>query len=213
SIFALDITDPGTFSEGNADDMALWEINPELANYAGPESGSGPGYDELGYTFSRPVIVKMANGEWAAVFGNGYDSSSGESILYIADIEDGHIIKSFALGSGPDNGLSSPMAIDVDGDYVADRIYAGDLHGNMWVIDVSSRRADDWKPAFGTTSKPKPLFSATAPHGDFQPITVQPQVVFHHANGVVVLFGTESYFRQNDDVIDNNTDIQSFYGI
>lgn len=204
SIFALDITDPSQFGESNASNMVLWEINPKLDS----------AYAELGYTFSRPVIVKMANGEWAAIFGNGYESNSGKSILYIADIEDGHLIKSFELGAGSDNGLSSPIAIDRNGDQIADRIYAGDLQGNMWAIDVSSSNPSDWETAFGTASSPEPLFKATSPtEGDPQPITVQPQVVFHPVTGVVVLFGTGSYFRADDDVVDSNTNIQSFYGI
>ena len=30
------------------------------------------------------------------------------------------------------NGLSTPAVIDTDGDRVADRVYAGDIHGNLW---------------------------------------------------------------------------------
>jgi hypothetical protein len=43
----------------------------------------------------------MANGKWAAVFGNGYNnteadgnaSTTGHAVLYIVDISNGSIIK------------------------------------------------------------------------------------------------------------------------
>ncbi len=30
---------------------------------------------DLGYTYSRPAVVKLKNGKWAAVFGNGYNNT------------------------------------------------------------------------------------------------------------------------------------------
>ena len=60
SIYALDITSPGTFSEASAGSIFRWEYTDA----------------DLGYTYSRPAIVRMANGVWAAVFGNGYNNST-----------------------------------------------------------------------------------------------------------------------------------------
>ena len=61
-IYALDITDPANFTEGNAASIYRWEFTD--TNDA-----------DLGYTFSRPAIVKMHNGKWAAMFGNGYNNT------------------------------------------------------------------------------------------------------------------------------------------
>src|SRR5690606_7747939 len=53
-IYALDVTDPASFSEANAGSIALWEFT---------DSDSA----DLGYTYSQISIAKMANGKWAAV--------------------------------------------------------------------------------------------------------------------------------------------------
>ena len=62
--FALDITDPATFSEAPtaAKNIVLWEFT----------DADDP---DLGFTYSQPSLVRMANGKWAAVFGNGYNNA------------------------------------------------------------------------------------------------------------------------------------------
>ncbi|MDH3599957.1 MAG: PilC/PilY family type IV pilus protein, partial [Candidatus Tectomicrobia bacterium] len=83
-IFALDVTDPSAFTEANADGIALWEFTDADDR-------------DLGYTYSQPSIVQMANGKWAAVFGNGYNnteadgqaSTTGRAMLYIVFLDAG----------------------------------------------------------------------------------------------------------------------------
>ena len=74
------MTNPANFNESNARSIFRWEFTDA----------------DLGYTYSRPAIVRMANGVWAAVFGNGYhttarpvDPATGHAYLYIVDIETG----------------------------------------------------------------------------------------------------------------------------
>lgn len=62
-IFALDITDPTQFSESNAANLVLWQFTDKDDA-------------DLGYTFSDVRIVKMNDGRWAAVFGNGYNNTT-----------------------------------------------------------------------------------------------------------------------------------------
>ena len=38
-------------------------------------------------------------------------------------------------GSLPNNALASTLVADLEGDYLADRIYVGDLYGNMYRVD------------------------------------------------------------------------------
>jgi type IV pilus assembly protein PilY1 len=89
-INALDVTNPKLFSEAYASKLSLWEFTDD----------DDP---DLGYTFGKPVITKLASGDWVAIFNNGYDSTeenddisgddsksaNGEAILYIVDIKDG----------------------------------------------------------------------------------------------------------------------------
>jgi type IV pilus assembly protein PilY1 len=48
---------------------------------------------------------------------------------------------------GIPNGLATPAPIDADGDGDIDRIYAGDLLGNLWAFDVSDANPSNWKIA------------------------------------------------------------------
>ena len=190
-VFALDVTDPGQFGETNATDLVLWEFN----NSHDPH---------LGKTFSRPVITKMNNGKWAAIFGNGYNDTAtgdmaGHAQLFILYLEGGidgtwdpitgtcgldqacvsQDYVRITTGQGPRNGLSSPTVIDMDGDGTADRAYAGDVQGNMWAFDLTSTNPSQWLVAETTrgssTTREWPLFESTSD----QPITSKPLVLTH----------------------------------
>ncbi len=207
-IYALDVTDPTIYDEANAASIALWEFD------------DGDDVD-LGYTYGRPQIAKMADGTWAAVFGNGYNnteadgsaSTTGHAVLYIVDIETGDILKKIDTLAGDvatPNGLATPLLIDADSDFVVDYIYAGDLLGNMWKFDVTSSNPATWNSDFVTAGTPDPLFTTTTN----QPITSQPQAAFHPDNlgGFMIYFGTGQYLEINDnDPIGQTT--QAFYGI
>src|SRR5262249_38732288 len=73
-VYALDVTNPTGVSESGAASTVLWEFTSNQDA-------------DLGYTYSRPAIVRMHNGTWAAVFGNGYNSTgTGHAILYVLNI-------------------------------------------------------------------------------------------------------------------------------
>lgn len=199
-IYALDVTDPSVLSnaESNARQVVLWEFTS--ANDA-----------DLGLTYSQPTIVKLQDGRWAAVFGNGYNSGTNKAVLYIVDISNGSVIRKLEatptapLGVTWDNGLSTPSLVDVNGDRKVDFAYAGDLFGNMWKFDLSSTTSGSW-----AMSK---LFAATDANagGNGQPITVRPEVGRGpRGSGTIVLFGTGKYLELTDK---SSTRVQSFYGI
>ncbi|MFM1895261.1 MAG: hypothetical protein RLZZ385_335 [Pseudomonadota bacterium] len=208
AIFALDVTDPSIFDEANAADIVLWEFDD------GDDA-------DLGYTFGKPQIAKMANGKWAAIFGNGYNntaadgnaSSTGYGYIYVVDIEDGSIIKKFNTEKGSvatPNGVSTPLLIDTNADYVVDYIYAGDLQGNLWKLDVTSASTASWDFDYYSAGDPQPLFTTEAG----QPITSQPQATLHPDNlqGFMLYFGTGKYI-EIDDNESYFQDTQAFYGV
>jgi type IV pilus assembly protein PilY1 len=256
-IFALDVTNPsdttkpGSFSEANAADIALWEFDSTDDK-------------DMGYSFATPSIAMMPNGRWAVIFGNGYNNGgTGKAALFIVfldpDLSDGwtgctigtgvgtsvctgtpDYIKIMAPASGDPattaancttlttcNGLSTPQPYSTKQNNITDRVYAGDLKGNMWAFDVSSTNPGDWKVAYGTDASPKPLFTATY-HAALtvggvpsqkdtkpQPITTRPAIVKNakaagSAPNLMILFGTGQYLINGDP---NTTDTQSFYGV
>ena len=251
-MFAIDVTNPAAFqgSETDARAQVLWDI-----------VGGDAGFEDLGYTFSKPAVVRLPdnnhNGVWAAVFGNGYESAAGIAALYLVNAATGERLEEILVQDLTDNGLSSVMPIDYDGDAKVDYIYAGDLRGRLWRFEPNA--AGGWEVSFGG----KPLFqnrtedsvtttesheeckivtvdvciktkkgqcvqygkqdqkqcvtvpgSETVTPGTYQPITVRPEVVRHPQGGVMVLFGTGSYYRTTDRI--PNTDqakINAFYGV
>lgn len=220
--FALDVTDPATFNESNAAKLALWEFT-DLDDVDA----------DLGYAYSQPSIVKMANNKWAAVFGNGYNSTeadghasaTGNAVLYIAFLDGGldgvwsvntDFIK-IDTGVGitgsitTPNGLATPAPVDVDGDFTVDYIYAGDLRGNLWKFDVRDANPTTWKTA-------ATLLFTTTVGGNAQPIMVRPEVGVHYVGvhynegeGVLVYIGTGKYLETSDNSL--TTPTNSMYAI
>ncbi|QIL91513.1 hypothetical protein GNX18_18285 [Microbulbifer sp. SH-1] len=195
--FALDISNPSSFSEANAGSIVLWEFTDSSNT-------------NLGYSYSRPQIGRMSNGKWAAIFGNGYNSHTGDAGLFIVYLDGtGHVYLSTSTGSQADkNGLSTPAIIDTDLDGTIDRIYAGDLRGNMWAFDVETNAKWTSGVATGTVNK---LFTATG-----EPITGAPLVARNTANengaspNLLVTFGSGQYLTDADTA---NTAAGGFYAV
>ena len=215
-IFALDVTDPSAMTESNAAQIVKWEFSD--ANDL-----------DMGYSYSQPVIVRLADGRWAAVFGNGYNntesdgrvSTTGAAVLYVVDMADGSLIRKITTGVGTaqdptatsrPNGLATTAPADVNVDSMVDFVYAGDLFGNLWRFDVSSTSPASWAVSNGG----QPLFVARSSGASPQPqpITVRPVVGRHPtvANSYMVYFGTGKYFEQGDNAVTGQV-TQSFYGI
>lgn len=223
-VFALDITDPTQFTDPgtNADKLLIWEFtNADDA--------------DLGYTYSKPIIARLSNGRWAAIFGNGYNSSSGTAALYVLYLDKtlgdawNHGTNYFKIDTGCNtaattctpvaggNGLSSVAGWDKDGDGNIDYVYGGDLQGNMWKFDISgtpsATPATGWKVAIGASAPYTPLFTAVdlvTPTANRQPITTAPAISAHPLSGMLVYFGTGQVLAPADV---SDLKLQTFYAI
>jgi type IV pilus assembly protein PilY1 len=218
-VFALDVTDPSGFSESNASNIVLWEYTD--VNDA-----------ELGFTYGKPFIGRLNTGEWAAIFGNGFDnkqadghaSATGKAAVYIVNIQDGTLIKKIIAddakntvvdptGAGRANALVGILPVDlhddpndITDDFMIDYLYGGDLFGNVWRFDLTGGNTTQWDVAFGA-----PLFQAKDSDGKVQPITTLTAVGRHPSNmGLMIYFGTGKYFGTGDLL---DTSAQTFYGI
>lgn len=215
AIYALDITDPDSFGTGDV----MWEFNDVGAGAVGDK-----GDQDLGYTFSRPAIVRLNNNKWAAIFGNGYNNSesdgaastTGTAALYIVDVSDGTLIKKIPVPGGDaanPNGLATPAPVDFNGDTNVDYVYAGDLLGNVWKFDLTGSSSSAWDVAYKSGATPVPFYVAADSGGTRQPITSRPEVGRGpNGNGMVVLFGTGKFLEESADKLATQT-TQSFYGI
>ena len=196
-LFALDVTDPGAFTEINAGGTVLWEFTPTDDA-------------DLGLTYSQPTIIKLNSGDPGVVVGNGYNNpGSGHAVLYVINAQTGVLIRKIDTGVGSvgtPNGLSTPAVIDIDGNGTADYAYAGDLRGNVWKFDLTDTSAGNWDLDFAGL----PLFTARDGGGTAQPITTGIEVTRHPQAGYMVLFGTGQYLESTDVT---STTTQSLYGI
>lgn len=193
TVFALDVSNPASF--GTAD--VLWEFTDP----------------DLGYNVGQPAIVKISDGRVAAVFGNGYSSDSDRAMLFVVDLATGALIEKIDTGVGSastPNGLAAPIVTDWPvSNLRANRIYAGDLLGNMWRFTVGGTPG-----TWNSTANITRLFSAVGPAGNAQPITAKPIIALSPINDdeVILSFGTGSYFRVADQDMPS-APVQSLYGI
>jgi type IV pilus assembly protein PilY1 len=205
-VYALNVTDPEEFTDAKASERVMWEYT----------------HADMGYMTGQPVIALMNNGKWAAVFGNGYGSSTLASKLFIIYI-DGSTPTILDTGATT-GGLSAPALADMDGDGKVDRVYSGDVAGNMWAFDVSASNGN-WGVAYssgnGNNAVDVPLFTAVNDDGEVQPITSSPVLALNpnvqtvtgnsgNEPNVLVLFGTGQYLVSSDP---SNVDEQSFYAV
>ncbi|HTN65156.1 MAG TPA: PilC/PilY family type IV pilus protein, partial [Burkholderiaceae bacterium] len=163
-VFAIDISNPGSLTAGKV----LWE------------KGAGDLAD-MGRVMGQLTAVRLRNGQWGAVFGNGYDSASGKAVLYVINLSTGALIKSFELTTGSVNGLSAPaLLFNAQRELVG--AYAGDLLGNLWKFNF-----DDTSTAGWSSSK---LFSAVNDDGKIQPMVKRPALAQHPSGGYLVTVAT-----------------------
>ncbi|MEY4978337.1 MAG: hypothetical protein RLZZ352_607 [Pseudomonadota bacterium] len=120
--YALDITDP-------ANPKALWEFTDS----------------NMGYSFGNPIITKLKDGTWVVIVASGYNNISpgdGQGRLFILDASTGELIRSISTGVGTTSapsGLSkiSAWANFPDVNNMTQRVYGGDLEGNVWRFDIN----------------------------------------------------------------------------
>ena len=199
-IYLLDVTDPSQFSETNAAKLVLGEWNPSVIACANDvTTGTTPVTcsSDMGQLWGKPVFARLHDGKWAVIFGNGHGSSSGDAGIYIGLISQGtsgptvtfyYLSTGKASTTSPD-GIDYVTAVDLDGDNIADYVYAGDFLGNVWRFNLTSSHESDWAASTYGNASATPLFAA----GSKQPISTQVQVAettLASQTYVMVMFGT-----------------------
>jgi type IV pilus assembly protein PilY1 len=179
---------------------ALWEITPPAANTPTDD------WNDIGYTYSRAAIARTKSNQWVAVFGNGYGSHTGKAALYIVDLQSGELVRKIVVdenagatggGQASGNGLSSAQVV-LNAQHQIEKIYAGDLRGNLWSFDLSTFQPSGWSA--------RKLFAA----GSGQPITALPLVTEHPRGGHLVSVGTGKLAEASDKL---SKAPQAFYSI
>ena len=142
--YALDVTNPTS-------PTFLWSISPTKI-ISGTTTTTTTAYQELGQSWSTPILGKIKNGsgtKWVAFIGGGYDAThedttpagtdtSGRAI-YVVDITNGSQIWKYTHSNDSNMKYCIPSDItpvDVDGNGLIERLYVGDVGGEIWRFDI-----------------------------------------------------------------------------
>ena len=196
--YALDITDP-------ENPEVLWEFT----------------HVNMGYTYGNPVITKLKpEGKWVVMFTSGYNNvlpskedntktGDGKGHLFIVDALTGELFEDRVIttGVGSTTEPSGLSRINVWVDYplydnTAERVYGGDLFGNLWRFDINGH---------GTANSYYAQLLAVLKNKDdvIQPITAKPELG-KIDNKPIVFVGTGKLLGPTDML---SASWQSFYGI
>lgn len=135
-IYALDVTNPSNFTTAKAGSLVIGDWTAATLSH-------------LGNTMGTPGVVRMHNGQWAIIFGNGLNSGKSAGVyIGLVDSSTGAVTFLFldtGVGSSSvKNGISYVTPVDLDGDGIMDYLYAGDLQGNVWRFDVTGSTSTSW---------------------------------------------------------------------
>ena len=200
SIFALDVTDPAAITTETAlANNVLWDFT----------------HIDMGLGFSNPVLANTNAGTLLFV-GNGYNSTNEKPFLYALNPQTGvTFFKVDLCAAVPTacnlsvaNGLSTPIVVNTSGQSTAaaNMVYAGDLQGNLWRIDISNATPTSWTASV--------ILQAKDSSGNRQPITAAPMATLNprypQLAGTMVFVGTGQLLGIPDL---SNTGVQSIYGV
>ena len=199
-IYALDITDVGNIEESDAEATVLWEFTEKDDSH-------------MGYSYTSPLIARMNNGRWAAIFGNGYNSSQSDGFeadnplgaIFIVDLETGDLITKLFTDDGSDsipNAINAPTAVDLDDDNKVDIVYATDTRGVVSKYNLSSTNDSQWErisdQMFFTTDR-----TGSSNESNAEPVTTQMAVGSHPTGEGVLLYLATGKFLEPSDLVND----------
>ena len=151
---------------------ALDVTNPDAPVFKWQISDSTPGFSELGQTWSVPILTFIPGYPSSGapkpvlVFGAGYDPAYDSRTtlasqvspnqgrgIFIVDADTGSLIWSATPGANTATNRNAPFnhaiaatltAVDGNGDGRTDIIYAPDVGGNIWRIDLGTNNPSSW---------------------------------------------------------------------
>ncbi|MGL4615461.1 MAG: pilus assembly protein, partial [Shewanella sp.] len=127
SYYSLDISSPNS-------PKFKWMINSDTVNF-----------EDLGQTWSEPVVTTIKGiSDPVLIFGGGMASSQGSGQgVYIVNANTGAYITKFT-DTGMGSIVTKVAVLDSDSEGNADRVYASDIAGNVWRMDLAGTDKTKW---------------------------------------------------------------------
>lgn len=188
--YAIDVTDPTSWTNETAvAGKVLWEFTDP----------------RMGFSYGSPIVVKTAKYGWTVIFTSGYNNADGRGYFFFVNPRTGALLETVATTEGgtltPLNMAHATAFVPDYTDFTADAVYAGDLQGNVWRVDLTQTGAYAAPTKIATLSR----------GGIAQPVTTRPLVEIEaNTNRRYVFVGTGRLLADSD--ITSNAP-QSFYAI
>ncbi len=207
-VYALDVSDPSAFGASSV----MWEFTDR-------DDAS------LGNVIGRPAILKFKTGtstsKYFAVVASGANnyvddgrySTTGNPAIFILDLakpvgtawEQGVNYYKIELPIATTS-VASGIANFTTRSNLADEVtqlYAGDLQGNLWKLDFTSKLPADWTAPklsyYKEGSTPIPMYIAKDGSANLQPITMPPFIAYGPNRTTIIAFGTGKYLEAGDN--------------
>lgn len=190
--YAIDVSNPASWtSETVVAGKVLWEYTDST----------------LGYSYGDARVVKTAKYGWTAIIPSGFNTPDGSAAIHLVNPRTGTLLEKITLPGGT---VSAPLNVahvtafipDLT-NYTATALYAGDMQGHVWRIDVSA--------SSGSFPAPLVLAQLADPSGAAQPISTPVRVMIEPNSGKrYLLVGTGRLLADSDI---SSTQTQSFYAI
>jgi len=190
--YALDVTDPASWtSETEIAKKVLWEFTDP----------------SMGFSYGDASVMKTTKYGWVVVLTSGYNNVDGVGYFYIVNPKNGALLEKISTGAGSAGdqaGLTYASGYTASfSDGTADAVYAGDLQGNVWRLDLTGTA--------GTYPAPIKIAQLRDRNGVRQPVTTRPLIEIQpNTKKRYVLIGT-GRLLDNSDI--GNSQPQSFYAI
>ena len=189
--YAIDVTDPLSMNtDANVASKVLWEFNQNTIKQYGSSA-------TIGYSFGPALITKTVKYGWVVILTSGFDNSDGVGYFFFVDPKSGSLLEpplpvSAGTSASP-LGLTFASAFVPDyTDGTADALYAGDLYGDVWRVDLTTTSG-----AYSAPVKIAHVVDPTA--GNSQPITTRPLIeVSPNTNKRYIVLGTGRTLASTD---------------
>ena len=202
-LYAIEAHDANAFwKDANNSNTNRIRIAPPLLGYDNLTTAFTVGEQVTGQTSgATATIVAIDSGDQTLTLDDESGSFQSSETL-VGSLGGGATVSATLTGILENDALASPLVVDVEGDHLADRIYVGNLYGNMYrITDIGK----DMTPQIST------LFSYENTSPNENPIRARADFGYTETDGEIWVYFGSGRFESQADKQDSHQ--QYFFGL